>query len=551
MALNAEQRFAFNQFTSLQRNVFLTGPGGTGKSFTIQEIVTWAKHTGKNISVTSSTGTSAIAIGGRTIHSYLGIGLAREGAMDLFEKAKQYPGTIKKLKALHCLVIDEISMVNNILFQKISDYLCLVRRNKDLPFGGLQVLLCGDLCQLPPVEGDFCFKAKAWTDLNLKFCLLRNMIRQDGDPTFQNILNEARFGSISDKHFEILQSCVDANFGEVEPTILYSTNVNVDRMNDERYRKLLSQGVEERIFTTQYSSHKFSKTWAKNMKIPEEVRLCIGAQVMLTVNVDVTNGLANGTRGMITEFRKEGPVLLLKNGSQFVIEAHVYKEDPSLDEGISVYSLPLKINRDKVDFESSSHMTYALRFSDSKSKAWAKKNDLEDLTLYNGMTVELTRTLSVDQGLLEGMEGTVISVDDPEGPMILFDTKSVLVSRVCFQPNVQPSSPSSDSMKSSDMESDENSWIPEVDAKLKDSVYVIAMPLRLAYAITIHKSQSATLDAAVLSLGKNIFSPGMAYTALSRVRNLQSVKILDIKKESFQVHPEVLEYYQREISDIM
>lgn len=414
--MNEEQQGAFDIVTKQRSNIFLTGPAGTGKSFTIKEIVNWAKSSQKRLGVTSSTGTSAITINGRTLHSFLGIGLAKKDAYQLYMTSKRNSNLIEKLKLLDILIIDEISMISDKLFDKVSEYLSLIRKNK-LPFGGIQLILCGDMCQLPPVDGEYCFKAKTWSSLNLNIIELKTLVRQDGDKEFQLILNEARFGTISNNHIERLKSLQNPNFGEVQPTVLYSKNINVDSVNNGEYTNLIKKGALERVYYTQYSNNKHCQNWAESLKLPSEVRLCIGSQVMLTVNLCVEEGLANGSRGVVTEFTENGPVVLFKTGDQVVIEPWIFVDDNE-------------------DIESSS--------------------DGED-----------------------------------------------------------------------------------------EKITVKCIPLRLAYALTIHKSQSATLDSAVVSLGASIFEYGQAYTALSRVRDMKSIKVIDVLKSSFQTHPDVIEFYKQ------
>ena len=404
--MNEEQESAFCSVKG-RKNVLITGSAGVGKSFTIKHIVDWAKKTGKKIGVTSSTGTSAITINGRTIHSFLGIGLAKKGAYDLYIHTRQkFPTTITKLKELDILIIDEISMISDVLFDKVSEYLQIIRKNTQ-PFGNIQIILCGDMCQLPPVDGDFCFISKTWADLDIKKVELIKQIRQDGDIKFQKILNEVRFGVCSDDTLNTLKSLTTPNFGEIKPTILYSKNVNVDSINSKEYETLKKSGAKERRYDSVFSENKYTRTWAESLKIPEFIDLCIGTQVMLTANLAVEEGFANGSRGMVVDFTDEGPVVLFKNGDQLIIEPWLFKDD----------------------------------------------ND--------------------------------------------------------------------------------------------DDIWCNSVPLRLAYAITIHKSQSMTLDAAIVDLGPSIFEYGQAYVALSRVRDMKSVKIINVLKSSFQTHEDVLKFYNQ------
>lgn len=408
--MNSKQQKAFNLVKS-GKTIFMTGAGGVGKTYVLKEIVKWANDNKRVLALTSSTGTSALTLGNgmaKTLHSYLHIFLAKKPAHEMaLYTEKKSPQTIQKLKALEILAIDELSMISCELFDKVSEYLSILRKNK-APFGGLQIVLTGDFFQLPPVQGDYCFKSKVWKQLNPRIIELTDQIRQDGDPEFQRILTEARWGRISNEDVRRLAR-LKPNFGEVKPTILYSKNIDVDIINNKEYEALLKTGAEERIFYTTLSSHKNTRSWAEALKIPNKVPLCIGAQVMLTVNLSVDEGLANGSRGVIVGFEEDGPVVLFKNGDQIVIEEWVYKDE---DEDI-----------------------------------WAS-----------------------------------------------------------------------------------------------------AVPLKLAYALTIHKSQSMTLDSLTTDLGPGIFEYGQAYVALSRVRDLKSIKVINILKSSFQAHEDVIAFYKSAIT---
>ena len=401
--MNEEQIRAFDVAVS-GKNLGVFSAAGTGKTYLTRKIINWAKSLGKHIGVTSSTGTS-ITMGGRTLHSFLGIGLGQKSAYALSYHTKtKFPGTITRLKELEMLIVDEISMISEELFDKISEYLCIIRKDAR-PFGGIQVLLFGDFCQIPPVNGEYAFLSKTWAKMNMVCIELVTQIRQDKDPVFQKILSDARFGKCDDDSFNMLKCLTNPNFGEIQPTILYSKNMNVDNINQTKFLELVKNGAKKQSYPSTFSDHKYTKTWSEALKIPEVLDLCIGAQVMLCVNLSVEEGFANGSRGMVTQFTEEGPVVLFKNGEQLIIE-----------------------------------------------------------------------------------------------PWLLSD------------------------------DNDENIWASFI-------------PLKLAYALTIHKSQSMTLDAAVLDLGPSIFEYGQAYVALSRVRDMKSVKITNILKSSFQTHEDVIKFY--------
>jgi len=408
--MNAKQQSAFEAIIKGE-NILLTGSAGTGKSFVMTQVIKWARDNDKKIGVTASTGLSAYLIRGRTIHSYLGIGLGKKSPeiMAQFVMKKNKP-LFKRLIALDMLLIDEISMIDAELFEKISVFLSIIRNNP-LPFGGVQLLLSGDFAQLPPISRKYCFDAPCFKDAKIQTILLEELVRQEDDMVFKSVLEELRWGTCSKHTLKILKALYNTEFAnDIIPTRLYSHNVDVDKINDDEFSKLVEQGAETCSYTTTYSSQPFAKSWADGIKIPEIVHLCVGAQVYVTWNLQGMGqpNLANGTRGMILSISKKQVVMQLVNGETVYIEPY-----------------------------------------------------------------------------------TLTSEED-------------------------------------------------------DKINVTFMPLKLAYALSIHKSQGMTLDAVEIDLGEKIFEYGQAYTALSRARTLASVRLISVKASSFKTHPKVQEFYGKQ-----
>lgn len=407
MKMNLEQSKAFEMYKQ-GYNILLTGPAGTGKSFTLKNIIEWEKSKNRRIGITASTGLAAYLIRGRTIHSFMGIGLAQKPAASLVQCLKsKNSSTYKKLEKLDALIIDEVSMLNAELVDKISDVFSIIRKDSR-PFGGVQILLCGDFCQLPPVNGMYCFQSELWKQADFKTIVLQELIRQNGDEKFQIILEELRYGRCDKKILIELKKLKNTIFpAGIQPTRLYSLNVNVDDINDKEHKKMVVKGVQSKKYETVYSLHQNTKNWAESLRIPSSLELCIGDQVVVIWNTDSESSIVNGTRGVVTSFDIDGPVIRLVNGR---------------------------------------HVT-------------------------------MSRV-------------TVTCEDD-------------------------------------------------------DKINICFIPLKLAYALTIHKSQGMTLDAVEIDLGTSIFEYGQAYTALSRARNLESVKLVDVYSKSFKTHPCVLEFYEK------
>lgn len=406
--MNQLQQNAYDQVIQGE-SIFLTGRAGCGKTTCLKQIIKWAQDSNKKIGITSSTGISAILIGGRTLHSLLGFGLGKDTVDNLVLKVKtRNKPAYKKLREIEILIIDEISMIDADFFDKISLFLSKIREQPLFPFGGLQLVITGDFAQLLSVEGDkYCFQSETWNSMNIKTIDLKESMRHQEDIEFDYILQELRWGRMTKKIFKTLKKTRDNVFdGDIKPTILYSKNVDVDKINNEEYQKLINDGAEHERYYTKYSEHYNSKKWADGNKIPDNVSLCTGCQVMLTWNINQDSGLVNGSRGVVTSIVKEGVYVTFMNGNNVLISYNKIKN-----------------------------------------------------------------------------------------------------------------------------EEDSNLWVENI-------------PLKLAYCITIHKSQGSTISCIILSLGKNdIFTFGQAYTALSRVRNLKSLQIIDIGINSFQCHPDVLKFY--------
>lgn len=404
--MNRQQQEAFNTVCVDRKNAFITGPAGCGKSYLIQEIVAWAHTNNVSIGVTASTGAAAILLGGRTVHSFLGIGLAKTSARDLAGKTKRVAKhVVKRIRGLNILIIDEISMISDELLDKISEYMQILR-DDTRPFGGVQTVLCGDFHQLPSIDGDFAFHAREWHRSGMTVHMLTINMRQRNDEEFQSILERARVGRLSSKDMNRLESLCETQFPHgIQPTRLFSRRADVDRINTESFKHLLASGTRRVEFRTEFANSDAEK-WAASQGIPAVVELCVGAQVVITWNIDLEGGIVNGTRGVVHSF----------NGSTSVTV-------------VTRRGTPIKIER--------------------------------------------------------------ITVKDEDNP----------------------------------------------------GIYAMYLPIQLAYSLTFHKCQGMTLDAAEIDVGPSVFEFGQAYTALSRVKNLASLRVSNIAKRSFRAHPEVMEFY--------
>jgi ATP-dependent DNA helicase PIF1 len=175
-------------------------------------------------------------------------------------------------------------MLDDGLFQKISDYLCIIR-DCIKPFGGVQMVLCGDLLQLPPIDGTYCIKAPIWSQSNIQVVVLTEVHRQK-DPLFLELLAKARVGDIAQADIETL------------------VKKDVQFINELEYERAKLKTTSVQTYHTSYHNNLKSKVWAESMGILGALELCVGAQVMVTMNIDHPS-LINGTRGIVTQLGKD------------------------------------------------------------------------------------------------------------------------------------------------------------------------------------------------------------------------------------------------------
>jgi len=395
--MNAKQSLAFAA-VSQKKNILLTGPAGTGKSYTVNKIVGWAQAQGIEVGVTASTGLAAFLVGGRTVHSFLGIGIGSKPAEFMAQQIRFKNKTVyNKLRRLALLVIDEASMIDKDLLEYISTYLSLVR-GVDEPFGGLQIILSGDFCQLPPVQGKFCFLADIWETAEFSVHELTELVRQDDDIEFQEILKSLRWGDCTKAVFNKLLALKQTVFPKgILPTRLFPLNTNVDYINQGEYGKVKAKGAAVALYKSVITC-KRGQVVPKNA--PGDIELCVGAQVLVTANLSET--IVNGTRGVVTAVTPTTVRIMLVSGEE---------------TEIAYVSIPF------------------------------------------------------------------------------------------------------------------------------DDVSASFMPLKLAYALSIHKSQGMTLDAVEIDIGDDVFEYGQAYVAISRARNMKSVRIVNIVRSAFKCHPAVKKFY--------
>jgi ATP-dependent DNA helicase PIF1 len=348
--LNTKQKEAFDAIVE-GKNIFLTAAGGAGKSTLIKYYNKLYGHI-KNVAITSTTGTSALLIGGTTLHSYLGIGLGKASADALVSNILEKSWLKKKWKDLEVLIIDEVSMMNPELFDKLEKVARIIK-NSNKPFGGIQLILSGDLLQLGSVDSEeFIFEAKSWDKCIEKTIYLTENIRQS-EPEFQECLNEIRIGIVGEKSLKLLESRIGIDLSNdmgIKPTKIFPLNYMVDEINKKELDALSKKDVTVYEYDIEFEFYSNAKNremiiekYKKNCIAPVNLQICINAQVMLLHNLDLAAGLCNGSRGIVTKFIEDRPMIKFLNGEERIIDYHVWEYYENDCKIMDVIQIPIKL----------------------------------------------------------------------------------------------------------------------------------------------------------------------------------------------------------------
>jgi len=333
-ALTKEQRDVCDAVLT-GKSIFFTGGAGTGKSFLLKKLVEILPPA--DVVTTASTAMAASQIGGTTIHRWAGIGLGEGDVLALAHKLKKRRDALQRWRQCRVLIIDEISMVSGQLFEVLEVLARAIRGNDD-PFGGIQLVACGDFLQLPPVvkaedqqdgvgrSPTFCFEVKAWKRTVCEAFELTEIFRQKGDATFCELLNEVRFASISDQYFDLLKRRLVAGASPFDPTTeitrLMPLRSEVDSMNERALASLPGELVCFEAIDDGNQMDLDSFSGARR-----SIDLRAGALVVLTRTIDAHRKLVNGSQGRILRFEGGGsmrfPVVSFKDAQAEILVSPV------------------------------------------------------------------------------------------------------------------------------------------------------------------------------------------------------------------------------------
>ncbi len=392
-------------------NTFLTGAAGSGKTYLLNSYIDHLRDYGVGVSVTASTGIAATHLGGSTLHSFAGLGV-REGLTD--EEVEEIAGKERirrNFSRTDVLIIDEVSMLHPYQLDAVDR---IARRVKlsEKPFGGLQVILCGDFFQLPPVsvgrgrEKSFAYECHAWEEGGFQVCYLEEQFRQSGDALLE-VLNMIRSGEAGEEAKVHLRPRYkkDPEVGG-RATKLYVRNVNVDAINESELAKL--SGAEKVFHVETKGFGKLVETLKRNSSVPESLPLKVGAEVMFIKN-SLLGKYVNGTRGVVESFDEDNgfPVVRTLGGDVITASPEEWRLEENGAVKASLTQVPLRLAW-AVTIHKSQGMTLD-----------AAEIDLSDAFEPGMGYVALSRLRSLSGLKLMGLNETALSVH----PKILIDDK--------------------------------------------------------------------------------------------------------------------------------
>ena len=308
--------YAYGTIIDTNRNVLLTGKAGTGKSSLLKHII---ESTKKKTVVLAATGAAAAIVEGITIHRFLSL---PNSPLIIQSNRKIGKGISKKnrevIAELEMLIIDEISMVRVDMMDAI-DYIFKLIRGNDIPFGGVQLVLVGDLYQLSPVMNKFdkqiilqnyssehFFNAHSIKAIELVKIELQKNYRQD-DNIFCDILNKVRTGNITQEDLDVLNQRQNGNFCSDLGIILTTTNSAADRINQENFDSL--EGYPQTF------QAKIIGDWKGDLPTNNNLVFKVGAKVMITKNSTYGGNYFNGLVGYVKKFIAWDSTIVIRDES--------------------------------------------------------------------------------------------------------------------------------------------------------------------------------------------------------------------------------------------
>lgn len=298
-------------------NVFLTGGAGSGKSFLIRE---YRKEVdAQSLPVLASTGVAAVLLGGRTFHSFFGLGILEGGPRAAFERASKNKKLLKRIKDTEGVIIDEISMISGMALEA-AEMIARLARESDLPWGGLRVIAVGDFAQLPPVSSqtqkDWCFQSPVWMKTGFQVASLHYNQRVQ-ENRFLEVLNLIRKGQVSSTVRDFLNEKLRDHDEDAPGTRLFPRRLQAETYNQKKLDEINEEEIQ--IPTIYFGTEKQREMLAKSSPVPETLKIKLGCEVLFLQN-DPQKRWVNGTRGKVVHIESDKIRIRKNQGREVQVE---------------------------------------------------------------------------------------------------------------------------------------------------------------------------------------------------------------------------------------
>lgn len=340
-SLSPEQSIALQVLQSGE-NVFLTGGAGSGKSYIIRHFM--EENDPKELPILASTGAAAVLLGGRTFHSFFGLGIMDGGPDATFERARKDSKLMNRLKKVEGVIIDEVSMIPGSALM-IAEALAQLARESSLPWGGMRVIAVGDFAQLPPVtkqgtDRDWAFANPVWNQSGFQVCILSHNQRVKDDQ-FLDVLHDVRHGLVTPRVRAFLEERTRVHDEEDPAPRLFPRRQQADDYNARRLAEIPENEVV--IESIYFGSERHVAVLMKSAPVPVQLKLKVGCQVLFLQN-DPQKRWVNGTRGEVTEIQSDRIIVRKNGGREVSVEKSTFAlQDAEGNVTASVIQFPLTL----------------------------------------------------------------------------------------------------------------------------------------------------------------------------------------------------------------
>jgi ATP-dependent exoDNAse (exonuclease V) alpha subunit len=336
--LSEEQQKALELLQSGE-NVFLTGGAGCGKSHLIRAFM--SSQSSKTLPILASTGAAAVLVGGRTFHSFFGLGIMEGGPEMALQKALKDRRVLKRVSQIEGFILDEVSMIPAEAIE-VAEQIARVAKESSLPWGGLRVIFVGDFAQLPPVTKQgpraWAFRSRVWKDSGFQTCFLSHNHRIE-DRDFLDILAQVRAGNVTPAVHAFLESHVREHDESDKATRLFPLRDQAEMFNRTELASI--DEPEVRIHSVYLGEPKNIEALQRQAPIPAELVLKRGCRVLFLQN-DPQRRWVNGTRGTVVSIEPEKIIVAKDKGREVTVEKATFSiQDADGNIKASVINFPL------------------------------------------------------------------------------------------------------------------------------------------------------------------------------------------------------------------